>query len=289
MRFFSLVCFASVRSQFNNIHDDTENEFKNSLQNTQNIESTNDTSENTSENTDENTINPLLLQKRQGKKLFKITRAAVNRNKFASDFHTQQLDALFLQQLSQKIKSDGVNDQVYQTVVKHLEKPIPTADVFSRSFGLQPRASSLCGTGGCNVPIMLQPIWGYGCWCNFGENLMQGRGKPQDEYDQICQSMQMCMRCAVMDSAKYEDNDGYCDPLVDSYNATIQWFGSKDQSLMADCSSDNNYECAAFLCTCELNLINNILGLLWGGRWATKENKHDRGDDPGFDQGKKSF
>jgi len=82
---------------------------------------------------------------------------------------------------------------------------------------------------------MLQPIWGYGCWCNFGENLMQGSGKPQDAYDHICQSMQMCMRCAVMDSAENEENDGYCDPLVDSYNATIQWFGMKGQeSLMAD-------------------------------------------------------
>ena len=223
------------------------------------------------QNITKNIENQQILEKRQGKKLFKITRAAVNRNKFGSDLHTQQLDQLFLNSLNKKIKSDGINDQVYETVIKHLEKPLPEEDAFSRSFGLQPR-SSLCGTGGCNVPIMLQPIWGYGCWCNFGENLMQGSGKPQDDYDQICQNMQMCMKCAVIDTG-YE-----CDPLVDTYNATISWFGSKSETLMADCSSDNSNECASFLCTCELNLINNLLTLLWRGLWADKSLKHDEFD-----------
>merc|ERR1712046_337912 len=90
---------------------------------------------------------------------------------------------------------------------------------------------------------------------------MQGNGKPQDDYDQICQNMQMCMKCAVIDT------DYECDPLVDTYNATISWFGSKSETLMADCSSDNSNECASFLCTCLLNL-------LWRGLWADNSLKH---------------
>merc|ERR1712048_1317623 len=35
-----------------------------------------------------------------------------------------------------------------------------------------------CGGGECTVPITLQGLWGYGCHCNFGGELMTGHGTP---------------------------------------------------------------------------------------------------------------
>jgi len=104
MRFVSLVCFASVRSQFNSVYDDTDHYPKNSVPNTNILEKTDSTSENTPENTPENTlentpenkINPALLQKRQGKKTIQINESSRQPQQFRLRFpHTTVRRPLF--------------------------------------------------------------------------------------------------------------------------------------------------------------------------------------------------
>lgn len=110
-----------------------------------------------------------------------------------------------------------------------------------------------CPNGQCNVPFVLGPIWGYGCWCNFDQDLMEGRGRPQNKYDEICRDMQLCLRCARFDGK----NEGYeCDPITQSYGMQ----GGPD--FASKCSAGNpNDECAAHTCTCEQKLLSELVAL----------------------------
>ena len=56
-----------------------------------------------------------------------------------------------------------------------------------------------CEDGDCVVPFGLDRIWGYGCWCHFGADLMVGHGQPQNVFDAICKDLQLCSRCAKYD------------------------------------------------------------------------------------------
>jgi len=110
-----------------------------------------------------------------------------------------------------------------------------------------------CPDGNCGVTFGLGPIWGYGCWCNFDQDLMEGRGRPQNKYDEICRDMQLCLRCARFDGK----NEGYeCDPITQSYGMQ----GGPD--FASRCSAGNpDDECAAHTCTCEQQLLADFVGL----------------------------
>merc|ERR1719461_23263 len=67
------------------------------------------------------------------------------------------------------------------------------------------RVNQYCSGGVCNVPQNLQPIWNYGCWCNFektenNRGILSGAGEPLDVYDEICRDYQLCSRCAKRDA-----------------------------------------------------------------------------------------
>merc|ERR1712098_951217 len=108
--------------------------------------------------------------------------------------------------------------------------------------------SNVCQNGTCQIPLSLDGIWGYGCWCNFGYDLMQGKGKPVNEFDAVCKSLQLCLRCARMDG----DTDGYtCDPSTQGYNAYFSWM-PQTNGILADCTEKNPGDfCAQHSCSCE--------------------------------------
>jgi len=131
-----------------------------------------------------------------------------------------------------------------------------------------------CRKKGCRVPLTLSGIWNYGCWCNFGKNLLKGQGLPVNEMDAACQSMQLCLRCAVRDA---EAAHYACDPATKSFNANFNFAGPKKTSIMGHCEDVNPGDpCAAHVCTCEVQLLNAILELIWSGYTHDPQPKHRR-------------
>lgn len=140
--------------------------------------------------------------------------------------------------------------------------------------------SNICNEGSCQVPITLSGIWGYGCWCNFGYNLLEGQGKPVNEYDNICKKMQMCLRCSRLDGK----TDGHhCNPKTQNYNADFGWMPG-NEAILADCTLNNPEDvCAQHVCSCELALINDLLNLMWSGVIFDAQFKHVNGWNPNED------
>jgi len=113
---------------------------------------------------------------------------------------------------------------------------------------------SLCPPGGCVSMFNIDRIDGYGCWCNFEENLMEGSANPVNVYDSLCRKFQLCLRCAKIDGK----NEGYgCNPKTES------WLGKGDQSFSTDCSSHNGGLCGESVCSCAVNFIQRVFELLW--------------------------
>ena len=71
-----------------------------------------------------------------------------------------------------------------------------------------------CPSGGCAIPIQLSHIWGYGCWCNFGDELLEGSYHPVNAYDEVCRNLQQCLKCAIKDA---QTGDYECDPKTKEY------------------------------------------------------------------------
>jgi hypothetical protein len=135
--------------------------------------------------------------------------------------------------------------------------------------------SVYCTDAVCNAPLTLQGIWGYGCWCHFDTDIMNGNGPPVNGFDAICMQMQKCLRCAS------QDGGASCNPKDTSttYSADYQW-NVVTQDIEADCTAQNpGDECAEHMCTCELNLIAGVMGALWSGQTYDATYLHDNGFD----------
>merc|ERR1711981_561410 len=171
------------------------------------------------------------------------------------------LDKLFANALRARADKDGVPTHVYEAIMSEMVKVDANA-VGDR--GVQ------CPQGGCVVPLSLERIWDYGCWCNMGPNLKEGYSRAVDDYDMACQNMQRCLRCAEMDAV----DGGYeCNARTTPFTAS---FGFGAQNLMADCESTNQDDpCAVTLCTCETQFISEIMDHLWEGKIYTSDYKHD--------------
>ena len=46
-----------------------------------------------------------------------------------------------------------------------------------------------CEDKECDVGLDLRGLWGYGCWCNFGGSLTNGKGTPVSKHDEACKRM----------------------------------------------------------------------------------------------------
>jgi len=117
-----------------------------------------------------------------------------------------------------------------------------------------------CPAGNCDVPVTLESIWGYGCWCNFPV-VGRGSGPVLDEYDRVCNSLSRCNRCVQRDA---EDSNEICDPATESFNVNFKW-SMVEMALVGDCEVSNENDCQRHLCSCEVTFISKILDVLWTG------------------------
>merc|ERR1711879_1087581 len=168
---------------------------------------------------------------------------------------------LFASALRNRAEAREVPGHLYEAIINEL-----SGGVLDRSVQ--------CGDGGCVVPLSLQKIWNYGCWCNMGQNLLQGVGQTVDNYDQACQSMQRCLRCAEIDASA----GGYeCDVKSTAYSASMT-LNSQTGSMLANCDALNPQNpCGASLCMCETQFISEVIDNLWAGAAYASENLHRNG------------
>lgn len=124
-----------------------------------------------------------------------------------------------------------------------------------------------CEDKECDVGLDLRGLWGYGCWCHFGGSLTHGKGTPVSKHDEACKRMQLCLRCAEIDAG----DGGYeCDVKNVQYNSTLgqslggQNLNGNSNGFNSGCQVQNPTDpCGAHVCTCEMQLVNEILGMVW--------------------------
>lgn len=153
--------------------------------------------------------------------------------------------------------------------------PDQAATLMDRNLGVQANSSEYCDPDkGCNSPVSLEGIWGYGCWCNFGEHLLTGGASPVNQFDEICKNLQLCLRCAKMDG----ENDGYeCDPKTVDYNSVSEWFQA-GEGIFSECETLNTGDhCATHCCTCEVDMVNSLLKTIWDIQAYDPQYKHELG------------
>jgi len=120
------------------------------------------------------------------------------------------------------------------------------------------RSVSHCPPGGCQSSYLVDPIWNYGCWCNFGQNLLEGQGGPVNRVDNMCRNLQLCLRCARWDG-KNDPNPYTCDPSTQSYSGV-----QVGSHFVADCSVGNDpNHCASHVCSCNFHFIVSLFSLIF--------------------------
>lgn len=114
-----------------------------------------------------------------------------------------------------------------------------------------------CPSSGCTIDNFFDPITNYGCWCNLGSTITQGRGQPRDGFDTKCRDLQLCLRCARHDSIF----SGYtCDPVTQTYTTVSSVTGG----FAVDCATANSGDqCAIDVCMCEFQFIYELIQLLF--------------------------
>lgn len=170
--------------------------------------------------------------------------AVVNSDNWAADNSAAyvQLQRSWVSQAEEKFNQHGF---LPESIVKGLEE---------LANGEKNRVNDLhCEDGNCVVPFGLDRIWNYGCWCNFGEHLMQGHGPPVNTFDAICKDFSRCLKCARFDGKK--ENFG-CDPVVQTYQT------GAGPDFVTKCSAGNpDDQCAVYVCSCESTIIAEIMDL----------------------------
>lgn len=136
---------------------------------------------------------------------------------------------------------------------------------------------SSCQTGQIN----LEALFGYGCWCFFGNiDSTLGRGPPVDAYDATCQKLSLCYRCIFVDADNEADE---CDPFTTEFAATISlggFGGSGISNATISCQTDNQAPCAWRTCACAMTMINSFFNLSFDSSSVYDDNlKHENGFD----------
>lgn len=147
-----------------------------------------------------------------------------------------------------KMKAEGVPPGMFETLVTQLAGGDDGEHGSDRS--------DLCPHGSCSMPLSMEQIWAYGCWCNL-QNPVIGHGHPLDDYDAVCRNLIRCDKCAVQDG---EDASVVCDPATSAYN-TSQKTDPEDINL--DCANVNDNDCATHVCSCTSAFLGQIMDLLW--------------------------
>lgn len=134
-------------------------------------------------------------------------------------------------------------------------------------------------TGGINsVFYLLEEIWGYGCWCYFGEDYGSGRGSPVNEMDADCQALGLCYQCIEMD-LKEEGKDN-CFPGMEQYNRPVRRDSSLEGALIACAEENEGDNCKIYTCTCETTFVNKLIRNFFNGIQFDPTPKHSLGFNP---------
>lgn len=137
------------------------------------------------------------------------------------------------------------------------------------------RSTLSCRDEDCTVPINLEGLWGYGCWCHFGADLMRGHGDPQNDHDTICMDLQNCLRCIQIDEVPATVGGGICNPKSSTFQLGASFF-SGEQALMTECGAANSgNDCGKFSCVCEMNFIAALVDKMFEGYVYDASFKHD--------------
>lgn len=125
----------------------------------------------------------------------------------------------------------------------------------------------------------LDAIWGYGCYCMFGDDWRKGHSKPVNEIDAACQKLHLCYKCAWIDGM-HESED--CDPAYQTYVAPVM----KDvdlQGMWVACSGNGNDNdmCKVRACCCDIMFAQKLLDFFFSGEIFDPSPKHDLGFDMG--------
>lgn len=162
-----------------------------------------------------------------------------------------KLDALLIKGLVDKIKEHPENI-LPAGLLDTLEKANPQVG------SLRTINRNYCENGVCEVPISLHALWGYGCWCNFGEDLLKGSGPPVNKFDELCKSLTLCTRCVAKDNVETG-----CDPSNVTYVTPVNIIAD-EKAIQVKCAELNpDNACGQNTCCCEMDLLAELLNLLW--------------------------
>jgi len=135
--------------------------------------------------------------------------------------------------------------------------------------------------GDCNVGFMdLTPLWGYGCWCFFGNiDSTLGRGPPIDHYDGVCKELTQCYRCIIHDADNEGDDE--CDPYNTEFESSLMVSGSFGiNNITTSCQTSNQNSCQWRTCSCAMTMVSNFFNLSFDTETEYDENmKHSNGFD----------
>lgn len=121
-----------------------------------------------------------------------------------------------------------------QDIQRELEKII-ARELNQTMKDFSPRSIARFGVGnGVDVSALQE----YGCWCYFDELHGQGKGMPQDPFDQQCQILHHAFKCAKAEIAGCNSQEG------EGYRTS----GVIQHSIEESCNISDNTECQKAAC-----------------------------------------
>lgn len=142
----------------------------------------------------------------------KMEKKIIKKNNGLDDSQREKLETLASEN---RAESETFGDEDFEGL---------EASAAGRSVNTGGSSANCAADPNCNVPMNLLGIWGYGCWCNFGNYLTNGKGQPVNALDAICERMQKCLRCAEFDEVAESSDDTECDVKNIEYNASFNQY-----------------------------------------------------------------
>lgn len=108
----------------------------------------------------------------------------------------------------------------------------------------------------------------YGCWCYQGRaNWAKGKGKPIDQFDEVCRAMTQAYECVTKDAAA--NNAPSCDPMIQSaagYTWEVEYeVTNMKVDTILTCTGDPTDWCQATVCEIDMLYTKLYLDLIMDG------------------------
>lgn len=116
----------------------------------------------------------------------------------------------------------------------------------------------------------------YGCWCYFETAHGQGRGRPVDTLDNMCQQLHQGYECILLDM---NDAGTPCVPWEEPFIA-VAGFGLTENDVIVQCETNNPLgSCAAHSCKVEGWFVQQYLTYTLNGGAINNSMRHSNGFD----------